>query len=113
MVKGRNIVPSFVATSPVSAEIEPQLGPVYVCRMTIRASILLLSIGLPAASAAQPWDELDCRLVLDALQAQAGEAASLRENSDTLSTALRGSNFALWEKTVEPQLVETPASSDP
>ena len=76
--------------------------------MSIQALILLLFLGLPTAASAQTWGDLDCRIVLDALQAQAREAGALRRNSATLSTTIRGTNYGLWEKTVEPQLVEVP-----
>ena len=73
--------------------------------MTIRASIPLFFRGLPTAATAHAWDELDCRSFSTRCMRRPARR-SLRQNLETLSAALRGSNLALLEKMVEPQLVE-------
>lgn len=71
--------------------------------------IIGLLVVLAAPSVAQEWGELDCKVVLEALQAQALEAAILTMNAQALETAVRGRDYAFFEDSISLQMKAAPA----
>lgn len=77
---------------------------------TVRTAVMIAALlALPSAATAQAWGELDCKVVIDAFEASSQVENSLRHNADVLETALRGRDYALFEKQVGPKLEEAPA----
>jgi hypothetical protein len=67
-----------------------------------------LLVVMAAPAGALDWGELDCKVVLDALQAQTLEAAILRMNAQVLETSIRGRDYYFFEESILPQLKITP-----